>query len=157
MPKSKSFRSIKELNRHIEKSVNNTLQKEVAQTAKSAMAEAVEEEVYSRPSGFYKRRGTDGGLGDTDNMRTELTANGELTLTNETEVNPFQRSDGSYFNNAFPSEYGLAEIVEFGNAGGIVSNPARPFHGKTVEKLKDGRTVDAIRKGLERQGISIKK
>jgi len=166
MPK---FNTLKQLEDHINKLMRDALNVEVAKVVKDTEQEKVITEVYdkykpSSPDGepwIYKRRGSSGGLADQRNMKHKVvslgTANGlELSVENKT--------------NGKDDKVQISDLIEYGDGyNGLEYDwkdnrddtadqylQARPFQQKTVQELEQtNEHVEAMRKGLRRQGLDV--
>jgi hypothetical protein len=139
----------------LQKKIDKALQTEVAEEAKKLERESLDELVYSHPAAMYERRGAKGGLLDARNIKAELAAPATLIIENNAPFNPISNPSGGFYNNAFPVGYDLADVVEYGNAGGLIPNPPRPFQTDAGEKLSKGGAAKALKKGLEKQGLNV--
>jgi hypothetical protein len=142
-----SFSNLKDVEKYLQKKVSNALVNEVAQSVKETEAKIINDTVYDvyEPR-YYVRRFDNGGLSDTDNMKSELVEDGVLIVTNETPPNP------NYPHRALRST--VAEVVEYGDGYTFYNPGSRPFTRNTVNELeRTGDHITALRDGLRRQGI----
>ncbi len=163
----KKIKNMAELNKHINKILVDSLNKEnnlVANEIKYTEAEMVEQEVYAKyaPDNgepfVYQRRGDKGGLADVSNMEhTAQKSKGKVSMNvrNMTPPNP-------KFNDNQLKDGEVADLVENGDgANGLnYSYPdgsyadARPFQSETVEELKNNKKLrDALKIELRKKGI----
>ena len=110
----------------------------------------IQEKVYGvyNPE-VYERRYGNGGLMDEENIKGEV-KKGDLTVENKTPPNPEARDGATVDKN-------LIEVIETG-IGYDYDNPgARPFIDATIQALRaSGAIVNALKIGLEKQGIKVK-
>jgi len=157
-----NFSSLKELEKYLLKTVENAMNKEVADAVKDYIVMSVDENVYSvyEPK-QYERRGlgyNSEGIGGKKNMKHVVTTKG-----NSVEVKVTDEAKGE---TGF--EY-LAELIEYGDKmyGGMYSYDypyppdarflkPRPFMEKAKENLeRDKYHVERLKEGLERQGLQV--
>lgn len=128
----------------LDEAINDALEKEVLDEAKTVMKEEIQERVYDAYTPTkYKRRMQNGGLLDDKNIKHQvLTGSHTLYVRNVTD-------------NGF-----TVETVETGKGytwknSAIYQNPfPRPFHKPAEEELiNSGRAKRALIKGLRRKGI----
>ncbi len=160
-----TFNNINELRKYVQGQIDKSLMTDVSEVIKDTMVESIQKTVYDVQSkSVDRRRGSNGGLLDRNNIRAGLQSSGELRVWNETQVNPLRHNempgydvgDNSFFNNAFPRSYGLAEIIEYGNTKGIIQNESRPFMENTNDMLeKSGKHINALKKGLTKANIEV--
>lgn len=161
---------LKKLQPAFERKIDNALNSEVLKVVQDTQSDAAAKVVYSMPtSGYYKRRG-DGvnygygeGIGDPVNIVAEggSAKGGKLVVVNVTEPNPYLNG----VNGARASvNKSLVYVVEYGSGQpgdpgyDYWKNPkARPFISETRKELKrTGAHIDALRRGLKRQGVKTK-
>ncbi|WP_079709864.1 hypothetical protein [Paraliobacillus ryukyuensis] len=161
------FKSIKDLgeyfNNHI---LTDVMEDEVAEMVKEEEANAIDELVYDaytpNSDSSAERRGSYGGLKDTRNMiHTVTNTMGEIELLvrNITEGN----EDVDYTEGTSPPNY-LTGIIVYGRptqAGLYINGNAhaytkpRDFLSETMNEIQRTlKHVDAIKKGLKRNGIN---
>ncbi len=166
---ARTFTTIESLEQYLKSTIVNSLEGEVAKKVKQVESKNVTETVYNAYNPIkYKQRKNRGGLSDVRNMTSRVDKQDMvLTVENDTEVNPLHHNDfpnysdddDSLFRNAYPSSYGLAEIIENGTSGGLLPayNPPRPFTQNTIEDLSQNRQhITAMKKGLKSQGVTAK-
>ena len=157
-----NFKNLNELRKHLQQKIDKTLISKVADTIREAEHKNIDETVYDAyDPHVYQRRGDNGGIGDMRNMKAELVEDGKLIVTNETKPN-------DNYNHSMPSSAPLAEVIEFGHgyngyqydyppSNETPCGQPRPFIKNTYEELKNtGNHVDALKKGLRKQGILTK-
>lgn len=126
----------------------DAMKHEVADEVRATMIIKAFDEVYSyhaSPEAMESRRMEAGGLGDWDQIRSEVKEEGDTTTLEVWNAAPFQdgRSHG----------VSLAHVVETGSKTFRQPFP-RPFTAKTqAEVLSSGRALQALRLGLERNGF----
>ncbi len=154
MPK---LSNLKDIESYLRQKIDEVLSDEVSKEVVKTESQQVKTVVYgNKEPSVYQRRKDNGGLSDIRNM-VSIVKDGILEVKNITEVNPIKKSDGSYFNNAFPTDYGLAEIVEYGNKNGIIANPKRPFTQATKDDLEESKKhIEALKRGLKKRGVNSK-
>lgn len=131
----------------MELAISDALQNEVAEVVKKAIVESARENVYEAYDPvFLSRNAENGGLLDEGNLAVSVTGT-ELTVENLT---PFQHLWGGQY----PSET-LTDVIESGDSRfHMGSAGARPFMEPAKQAvISGGEAVDALRRGLQRQGI----
>lgn len=139
-------KNMKELEKLINKKIANGLQNEVANEARRVMKENVITEVYQKYSPTnYERTG---GLYQDKNIETKLVDDNTLTVRNIREEN------GRDIANII--ETGTGYDWERSRIYNMQPYP-RPFHAETARELDEkGLAKNALKKGLERQGLNVK-
>ena len=135
------FDNLNSLYKHLEEQTQGVMRKEVADTAKEVVRDAVQTDVYDvfEPK-IYTRRMDNGGLSDTENYSVE------------------EIEDGIIIKNNTPLDNGtnnprLDEIVVFGE--GRMPFP-RDFYSETIGLLERSKAhVSALKSGLKDCGIDI--
>lgn len=135
-----TFDNLNDLFRYIENQTHDTMKNEVADTAKSALSEAVQTGVYDvyEPL-YYVRRGTDGGLSDKSNYTVHETQSG-IEITNDTPLDNGGTTPR------------LDEII----CKGLGNQPfPRNFYKGTDDILESSDDVkEALKQGLNNRGIN---
>lgn len=135
------------LTARVEHAVDAALDHEVAEAVKDVMEACAQEDVYAyqaSPQAMATRRDTSGGLGDRQFMQHSVEPDHVLIVE---DTAPFQHETNG--------AYALSEVVEKGIRGYRQPGP-RPFIGHTEEEaISSGRALDALRKGMRRQGIEM--
>lgn len=154
-------KNFSELAKLIQKKIDSALRNEVTEKVKDVMQDKVQSEVYdvytsnSDHPDAYIRREEDSGLKDRDNM-IGIVKDGVLSVENVTRM-----QDTGYYE---------AGLIEYGNNAGYGNydySPAknsvgdfrqsRPFIEETRRELdRTDVHVEAMKKGLKRQGLDIK-
>lgn len=162
--------ALKKIKPKLDNKINNALGNEVLKVVQSTQSDAAAKIVYSTPTtGYYQRRG-DGerfgygeGIGDPVNMVIEggVVKGGRLVVINETEPNKYLNGVNGAMATVDKSLVYLIEhgVGQPGDSGyDYWKKPkARPFIAETRKELKrTGSHVDALRRGLKRQGVKIK-
>lgn len=81
-----TFDNINDLFKYVENKTKDAMKTEVVDTAKSAMSEAINTDVYDvYDPEWYTRRGTNGGLSDTENYTVHEIKDG-IEITNDTPL-----------------------------------------------------------------------
>lgn len=126
----------------------DSLKREVADEVRATMLIKTFDEVYSydaSPMAMESRRMEAGGLGDWDQIRSEVTEDPSEAMLEVWNAAPFQ--DGRL------RSVSLAHVVETGMSAFRQPHP-RPFTAKTqAEVLSSGRALQALKKGLTRNGL----
>jgi hypothetical protein len=143
------FKSLKDLEKYLQKQIDEVLNKEVANAVKDEIIQTVDSEVYDAGTPlYYDRRGFSNaslGLGGRTQMNHSVN-NGVLEVT-----------DDALAENPWSNGRTLAENIEYGY--GLQDkwyNEPRPFMAKAEEELKDNkRHVEVMAEGLERRGIKV--
>ena len=142
---------------HLEMFVEDALSNEVAKTVKDAIQDEVMMGVYgaheATPYFMKHRRGDDdGGGGIADKEQMDATAVGcELTITDNADLqNLFgPGSNGDWWSAS------VADIVEKGSKRFNQPGP-RPFLNEAAQDaIVTGAVDDALKLGLQRQGIEV--
>lgn len=162
-----TFNNLKDLFKHINNQITDTLQNEVSEKVKDVQSDKVREVVYGgytsqKPK--YDRRNGNGGLADKSNMKSTVTSSGNdstLEVKNVADSNP----NVDYTAGTNAPNY-LAGIIEYGRDSGLYSYnrtgtesefmSPRPFTEETVDELErtEGH-VDAMKTGLKKRGIDV--
>lgn len=124
----------------LEMAVDDALETEVAEAARTEMSRQVHERVYDvyTPQDPATRRMDSGGLSDVRNYDARVEAGHMLTVENNT---PMQHPDGS----------NLVEIVEEGRKSYHMPFP-RPFVREAEQEVNAGW---ALAQGLRRGGFAV--
>ncbi len=136
----------------LQKAVASALENEVSDAVKDQEQASIEFTVYEAYSPtWYERRGPEaGGLGDIDNMYSEVSRQGNdivLSVENRTPPNKFYKHD------ALKSPF-IDEAVEYGHSYEYYNPGSRKFTEDTINELeRKGTHIEALRKGLKRQRI----
>ena len=132
--------------KNIDAAITNALETEVAEEAKLAVKDAAERNVYAAYTPeFYSRRKEKGGIKDPDNIICHVSGD-TLTVDNVTGLQNLWGGGNTSV---------LTPIVEEGDAAYHMGKAGpRPFMDFAKELLLAGRAEAALRRGLERQGIS---
>ena len=138
-----NFNNLNQLFNYIDDQIQDTMRKEVADTVKDNMAEAVHTSVYSVYSPeYYNRRMNNGGLSDTHNMEVTEIQNG------------ISIHDTASLDNG-RSDYNLDDIIV--NHGVLGYPQGRDFYSETWERLeKNKEHTNALKQGLKNRGIKVK-
>ena len=149
--------SLSELKRILQEKIDVALLTDTADTVSEVMMEHIVTDVYeSYIPVMYNRRYNNGGLADPDNISVSLDEYGRLYVGQFTLSDKYYRM-GEYILTS--SNYGkpIADIIETGKGYDVVSPGARPFLKNTREDLqKNKQHVDALKKGLKKQGLEVK-
>lgn len=156
-----NFTNLNELKMYIQAQINSALadevKTEVAETAERVGLGAVYG-VYQSPAIYERRHGSGESLLDPENFSGEVD-NGVLTVKSTAAPNYSYHGANDY------TVKSLAELVEFGDGynGQRYSFPVkeitepRPFMAKTTEELGSNNALkEALKKGLERRGLTVK-
>lgn len=153
-----TFDTIEQALSYIEKSINKTLQKEVANQVKETMQDQIHETVYSvyNPQ-VYNRRGMENGLLDINNIQSTPIENG-IEVKN---VAPLNTEYGIASQDLFGET--LDEIIvyggdyyEFQGTGRGAYLQPRDFYTATIEELeRSGLVISTLIDGLKKTGIEI--
>jgi len=162
MARVSSYKSLlATVKKHVEASVNDVLANEMTDTIKETISEHVQSDVYGayNPK-HYMRRGDVGGLGDIDNLHSEV---GNLTLTveNFTALNPYRDVGNTYV--PWPeSPWGggnLSPMIINGYShpvGGPYNAP-RPYMEKANSSLhSSGKISRTLIDGMVKRGFKKK-
>lgn len=140
-------KNMKELEKLINKKINNALKNEVAKVARNTMKEQVIEEVYDR----YKPKEYErtGGLYQDKNIKTTMEDDNTLTIEN------IRRDEDTGRLVAPIVEYGVGYEWEDSKIYNMQPYP-RPFVAKTAKELEEkGLAKKAMKDGLKRQGLDV--
>ena len=151
-------KSLKELRKAVEKAIDNSLENEVFETARSEEINSIETDVFEvyTPT-IYERREIDG-IDDEENIVHNEVKNGTLKIGNITEFNPGYKTANL--------GTGLPVLIEYGHGGKhyYYDYPSsdefcdpRPFIANTRERLKkSGKHKEALKNGLTRNHVKSK-
>jgi hypothetical protein len=164
------FKTIKQIEAHINKLMREALNTEVAKVVKNKEQEMVVSEVYDKYSPStedgepweYERRGWKGGLADQKNMKHKTVS---LGTGNGLQLSVENKTKGKDDKNMYISDlieggdgYNGLEYNYKSNRDGTAGQylKARPYQQKTVESLEQSNEhVEALKKGLIRQGLDV--
>lgn len=105
----KSFYTLSQLNREINKRINSALREDVSNYVVDKLKEHINKDVYNSYSPKeYIRRESNGGLLDDNNIRTKVVSQ-TLSVYEESEIEG-PRLKGE----KFPNKDGLAKLIEHG-------------------------------------------
>lgn len=145
-----SFKNLKDLERFLQKQINNALQNEVKNEVEETMRNHIQKDVYEA----YTPYSTDG-----------VTPHYERTyeLLRSIESNLIDDGVLSVENTRHEGDRYIVEVIEYGKnyQWGYTRNldeeiGARPFVENTREELRQtNKHVEALKKGLKRQGIDV--
>ena len=160
------FKNMSDLRKYLQKAVDSALTHEVYEAVKQKEQEVIQEEVYDRYKPVnYKRRGSKGGLIADENIVIDggVAKKGILIVKNITPPNPYLNGVSGE-KTTTPMDSTTPYLVEYG-----VYNPSgygydywsgarkRPFTMRTMEELESSDDCrEALKKGLESQGITVK-
>lgn len=136
-----TFDNINDLFKYVENKTKDAMKTEVADTAKSAMSEAVNKDVYDvYDPVWYTRRGTNGGLSDTENYTVHEIQDG-IEITNDTPLDNGGMSPR------------LDDII----CNGLGKQPfPRDFYKGTSDILERSDDLRAaLKEGLKARGIDV--
>lgn len=136
-----TFDDINDLFKYVKNMTQDAIKTEVADTAKSAMLQAVNTDVYDvYDPVWYTRRGTNGGLSDTENYTVHEIQDG-IEITNGTPLD----NDGM--------SPRLDDII----CNGLGKQPfPRDFYKETTDILESSDDVkEALKQGLRKRGINV--
>lgn len=148
------FKSLKDLEKHLQKAIDNSMQNEVEEAIIEQEQESIERVVYDAyDPKYYIRRGSHGGLIDKNNMFGKLNSgrsnagNSELSIYNNTPPNP------NYRHSTLSSRF-IDGAVEYGKEYDFYNPGERPFTEDAIEQLEYNKKHEkALKQGLKRQGI----
>lgn len=145
-----SFKNLKEFERFLQKQINNALQNEVKNEVEETMRDHIQKDVYEA----YTPYSTDG-----------VTPHYERTyeLLRSIESNLVDNGVLSVENTRHEGDRDIVSVIEYGQGyqWGYVRNldeeiGARPFVENTRHELEQtNKHVEALKKGLKRQGIDV--
>ena len=145
-----TFKSLKELNAYLQKQVQATMQKEVAEVVKDVIQDHVQKDVYDKYDPIeYIRFGHDGGLIDRRNIESRPIEDG-IEVENITTHRNLRNTGDKY----------IPEVIETGVGydilGGYDYEKPRPFIANSREDLrKSGDHVQALKEGLKKKGFKV--
>lgn len=137
-----TFKSLKDLEKHLNKQIKKAMQEDVAKVARNTLKEHVVEDVYNEYSPeLYVRTG---GLLQDSNIETKMEDDNTLSIRST-------RHEGNR---------DIAQIIEDGEN---YSYPGldeiigeRPFHAETAKELESkGLAKKALADGLKKQGLKV--
>jgi len=143
---------LKKIEKQLQKKIRDVLKNEVAETVTETLLSHVKRDVYDaypNPK-QYERRYDDGGLADEGNIKSIVKGN-TLIVENVTMSNEDYLPDGK-------KPYKIAGSIEYGTGYDYLDMAERPFLENTRNDLREsGELNEAMRKGLERNGIKVVK
>ena len=136
---------------NIEQYIDDALDNEVADVAKLALLRSASKNVYgyqASPSAMELRRYGNGGIGDMGEYNASV-SNNTIVVTDDAQWSGHGRNSGMDRSGILLRE-AIAQGLWQGNAG------ARPFHEEAEKEIvSDGEAMEALRRGLARQGIML--
>lgn len=155
------FDDLDELFDFLDESMDKALKKEVGNKVRKVMKDKIKTVVYQdeiKPK-QYDRKYSHGGLIDDKNIA--ITDEGQLKVG----IEEIRTNDASDDRKAPAGTKNVAEIVEYGEGYTWVKSEIyknqphpRPFTQATIDELeKNEAHVDALKDGLNRQGIRVTK
>jgi hypothetical protein len=145
---------LKNLKTKLKSKIDDALRNEVAEIVTETMLSNIKTEVYDAYNPKrYERRYDDGGIVDEGNIVSKVKGN-TLTVENITMSNKEYLPKGE-------KPFKIAGVIEHGSGAGYgeydyYDPGARPFLEETRNDLiKNKQHIDAIKKGLKRQGIDV--
>ena len=152
------LKNLKQLKKHIEKCINDSLENEVLETVKKIELSHIKEDVFDVYSPSIYERRSNSGIDDPENIVGDITQNGVLELENVTKFNPEYETENQGL--------GLVKLIEYGHgeSGYFYDYPAsdsftdpRPFIANTKKEIKETKShVKAIKSGVKRNKIEVK-
>ena len=136
------FKSLKDLEKYLEKQINDSLKTDVAEKSKNLMEQHIETDVYSTYSPTHYIRTGELLRSVVTNMLDENT----LTILNI-------RSDGTRYI-PYVIEYGKG--YEWGDGSLDARIGARPFISNTRKELESGLAREFMRDALKKRGLDVK-
>jgi|GEM_PF-1743404 len=141
MKKNRDFNSIEGLVMYALSDVATVLKVDAVEEIKDIEERKIQENVYDVYEGEYERRYKNGGLGDRDNIKGEVSIIGNevlLNVTNDTLVSEFSYDSpqGTY----------LDEIIEYGTGVKTPYGEPRPFIQPTIEEIEERNIIENILK-----------
>jgi hypothetical protein len=164
-----AFKNLKDLEKFLNQKIKKAMENEVAEKVRDIQQEKIDEEVYDvynvvggshQEPYVYERRCDQGGLRDRRNMVADVkeSNNGvELSVENITKAK--DQSDINLvglIEYGDDSQYGYYEYKTNRDGTSWQYRQPRPFLQETRNHLsKTGEHVEALKKGLKRQGIDV--
>lgn len=145
-----------DLNKQIQKKIDDSLKKEVAETVKQIELEHIKSDVYDVYNPVvYERRGANGGLGDYKNLESKV-KDGILTVINITEASPSQYPYEGEPYSTFPEWIENGLVPNVWNDRDYEWMHPRPFTVNTIKELEQtGEHINSLAKGLKRNGLNV--
>lgn len=152
----KSFANLKDLEKYLQKKINETLLYEVSDAVKDELQSSVSDVVYSAgtPKQYERRNLRDGSLGDKSTMNSSLINDGILEVSPDADRNvEFSEYPGW----GYDSDKSLAENVAFGYGNHQYWwNQERNFVEDAKENMKRNKAhVDSMKDGLRARGLEV--
>lgn len=153
-------KNLKELEKELYKRINTALDTEVADTVKNVMSDHIRDDVYNKyKPKYYIRRGSDGGLADTENLNATLGGDGELFVQNITLGSKtfYSKHAEGYVPSGNANEF-ITPIIESG-VGYDAWDEAfpRPYVQNTHDDLEQNHYhTEAMKRSLKKQGLEVK-
>lgn len=141
---AKTVSSIAELEAYMNKKIKVAMETEVNKVARNTLKEQVVEEVYDKydPSMYVRT----GGLLQDKNIKSEMIGDNTLTVRSTREENGRDIAE--------IIEYGVGYEWEDSRIYNMQPFP-RPFHAEAQKELANGKAKNALKKGLQAQGLNI--
>lgn len=160
-------KSFEEIIAQVNPKIQNALKNEVSEEVRDVYQKHIDQDVYDAYSPGRERRDIGGGLIADENIIGEVKGN-TLEVKNITPLDDFDINGDIISHSSSGAE--LGEIIEYGLAytgnapylfsGDMSGQPwtqPRPFTKNTIDDLQRNKQhVNAMKKGLQRQGIKTK-
>ena len=147
---ARSFNSVLEYRIALEKAITDTMINEVAEHAKEALQESMEENVYSVywPE-FFNRRMEAGGLKDKANMTEDYYSSGDYRTLEISATAPWQSLGFKTIDGRGTYGGDLSDVIE---NDGMYGAPPRPFT-KPAEERYEKRFDRDLQHGIIKRGL----
>ena len=153
-------KSLKELEKELQKRIDYVLLTDVTDVVTEIMIEHINNDVYAvyEPR-TYRRRMNNGGLSSPDNINSSIEGD-TLIVENNTMANPYIFIDGIDIPvMSINAGKELTPIIEMGEPYEFdwgLNNIPRPFIHNTIAEIKaNNYHVRALKEGLRKQGIEV--
>ena len=141
MPNVKNYN---QLFKQLQKVISESLKDEVADEAIKTMKFEIKRQVYDAYEPLsYERKYDDGGLVDDANILTEVNGTTLVVENIRRDENDISRNVAYVVETGEGYQYNVPERLKYG----------RPFTMATREELKNGKAVNALKKGLNNRGL----
>ena len=150
-------KNLKELEQELYKRINTALDTDVANTIKNVMSNHIRDDVYNKHKPkYYSRRGSNGGLADTENLKATLS---ELFVQNVTLGSKtfYSKHAQGYVPSGNANKF-ITPIIESG-VGYDAWDDAfpRPYVQNTHDDLEQNHYhTEAMKRSLKKQGLEVK-
>ena len=158
-----TFKNMKDLERHVNKLIKQSLETDVAEKVKDTMQSNIQKEVYdayesgSNSPEKYDRRYDDNGLGDRGNIDAKVDATNTLVVENVTRGADTGMLLAGLIEYGHNKGYGSYDYpwIPYGSRGNFMK--PRPFISETFNEIKRKNLhIQSLKQGLKKLGLNVR-